>query len=152
MRCHRGRSCHKSTMRRACSGAFIGLRFVMSFEATHPNQTAPGLLRVAQPERRVDARRLAMVHVRSHERHRHSVNTLMTFASVPTIRPWQNGHAVGRVMAGSFRDSNIVIPFTVLEGTPSKMYLIAQRKRRPEAVSHDALKAEGRSACRVADV
>ena len=132
MRCHRGRSCHKSTMRRACSGAFIGARFVIFFRGHTAKPNGSGAAGSAQPARRVDARRLAMVHVRSHERHRHSVNTLMTFASVPTIRPWQNGHTVGRVMAGSFRDSNIVIPFTVLEGTPSKMYLIAQRKRRPE--------------------
>jgi len=44
-------------------------------------------------------RRLASVHVRSQERHRHSVNVLMTFASVPTIRPLQKGQLVGRSTA-----------------------------------------------------
>jgi hypothetical protein len=48
-----------------------------------------------------------MVHVRSQERHRHSVNVLMTFASVPTIRPLQKGQVVGRSTMPS-RGSNIV--------------------------------------------
>jgi hypothetical protein len=48
-----------------------------------------------------------MVHVRSQERHRHSVNVLMTFASVPTIRPLQKGQLVGRSTAMPTRGSNI---------------------------------------------
>jgi hypothetical protein len=38
-----------------------------------------------------------MVHVFSHTRHRQQVVTVMTFASVSKILPWQYGHAVGRV-------------------------------------------------------
>ena len=49
-----------------------------------------------------------MVHVRSQERHRHSVNVLRTFASVPTIRPLQKGQAVGRSTAMPSRRSNIM--------------------------------------------
>ena len=49
-----------------------------------------------------------MVHVRSQERHRHSVNVLMTFASVPTIRPLQKGQVVGRATGLPSRGSNII--------------------------------------------
>ena len=38
-----------------------------------------------------------MVHVFSHERHRQSAVTLMTFASVSMTLPLQYGHVVGRV-------------------------------------------------------
>ena len=43
------------------------------------------------------AERLAMVHVCSHSRQRHIVVTVMTFASVSTILPLQNGQSVWRV-------------------------------------------------------
>jgi len=43
-----------------------------------------------------DAATLAMVHVFSHSRHRQHVVTVMTFARVSKIFPWQYGHAVGR--------------------------------------------------------
>lgn len=48
-----------------------------------------------------------MVHVRSQDRHRHIVNVLMTFASVPMIRPLQKGQAVGRSIVLPSRRSNI---------------------------------------------
>jgi hypothetical protein len=56
-------------------------------------------LRIAgQPHRGrgSDAATLAIVHVFSHTRHRQQVITVMTFASVSKILPWQYGHAVGR--------------------------------------------------------
>jgi hypothetical protein len=56
-----------------------------------------------------------MVQVRSQERHRHSVNRLMTFASVPTIRPLQKGQVVGRSTAMPSRGSNIVFSFVASE-------------------------------------
>ena len=49
-----------------------------------------------------------MVHVRSQERHRHTVDLVMTFASVPTIRPLQKGQVFGRSTAMSSRRSNIM--------------------------------------------
>jgi hypothetical protein len=52
-----------------------------------------------------------MVHVPSQERHRHSVNVVMTFASVPTIRPLQKGQVVGRSTVLPSRRSNIAFSF-----------------------------------------
>ena len=40
---------------------------------------------------------MAIVHVPSHVRQRHTLVTVMIFASVSRILPWQNGHRVGLV-------------------------------------------------------
>lgn len=45
----------------------------------------------------------------SHCRQRHSVVTLMTFASVSTARLWQNGHFVGRLRVSSALSSNVIL-------------------------------------------
>ena len=59
-------------------------------------------------ERAGGAVRLAMVHVPSHSLQRHKVATVMVLASVSTRLPWQNGHAVGRLIASLNRHSLIV--------------------------------------------
>ena len=51
---------------------------------------------------------LAMVHVPSHARHRHSVFTEMTLASVSTILLRQNGQQTGRVTTAGDCDSDIL--------------------------------------------
>jgi hypothetical protein len=58
-----------------------------------------------------------MVHVRSQERHRHIVNVLMTFASVPMIRPLQKGQAVGRSIGLPSRRSNIAFSLSNRRGS-----------------------------------
>ena len=56
--------------------------------------------------------RLAMVHVCSHSRQRHNVVTVMTFASVSTILPLQNGQSVWRVTGPVNCESGMVFtPF-----------------------------------------
>jgi hypothetical protein len=56
-----------------------------------------------------DAAWLAIVHVSSHSRHRHTVVTVNALASVSMILPWQKGHLVGRVTSPSRRGSNIAL-------------------------------------------
>jgi hypothetical protein len=49
-----------------------------------------------------------MVHVSSHSLQRHKVVTVIVLASVSIRLPWQNGQAVGRLIASLNRDSDIV--------------------------------------------
>ena len=77
-----------------------------------------------------------MVHVRSQVRHRHSVNALMTLASVPTIRPLQKGQVDGRsIVMPSRRSSDMVLASSVQveDGEPRTCDLHSrQRSRRDE--------------------
>jgi hypothetical protein len=50
-----------------------------------------------------------MVHVRSQERQRQNVVTVMTLASVSTVFPWQKGQAVGRATSSWLRNSFIIL-------------------------------------------
>ena len=76
-----------------------------------------------------------MVHVRSQERHRHSVSVVMAFASVPMIRPLQKGQVVGRSTATPSRRSNIV--FSVLASECGDHAVISRTSGRREAATHN---------------
>jgi hypothetical protein len=49
----------------------------------------------------------AIVHVLPQARQRQYVVSVMTFASVSTALPWQNGHRLGRATVRVTRDSDI---------------------------------------------
>jgi len=70
----------------------------------------PGEQNCREPQRGrgSDAATLLIVHVSSHWRHRQSVVTVMTFASVSKTVPLQEGQWVGRATVWLDGDSGIV--------------------------------------------
>jgi hypothetical protein len=96
-----------------------------------PRVDVEGASQRVKRERAVDAARLAIVHVASHSRQRHKVVTVIVLASVSTFLPWQNGHAVGRLITSFNRDSDIVGVFHLAFIKVFALFTNAHESERP---------------------
>jgi hypothetical protein len=78
---------------------------------------------------------LAIVQVRSQVRQRQNVLTVMTFASVSTALPRQNGHAAGRVTGPLTPDSDTSLSRCAMRTTARHIPMMRAQLRRPRSTA-----------------
>ena len=132
-----GACCYWSGIRPRCLGAINGRKPAFRRVAAQRVATWSSFNDVMRSrEHHIDragtwARRLGIVHVLSHSRHRQYVVTVRIVACVSTALPWQKGHMAGRVPPSSEREPGIVMVFSTVRVERASSTACQSRSRPP---------------------